>query len=284
MIRSKLGKRVFALTMICIWAGIITALVWINGLFGIRGIHINKIEPELSIGRNKYSEYCGPSHFYYNNDVYVESTSSGLRSPEDWRMDCIAKAFGNSYDYSTDPAYIYVTTKMGDVYTIRGYNEDFRLMICYTDNNHLPAVRIYDRLNGIWLKYGKELYADRLHLGTFQDCYIRHATDSTWDQEENRTMYGTPFLDMEIVDDFLGTLYQGRFLDDTTELGEEITNMIQERDYYILSFHMENGFIEELKIFPNGYVVFSASLVTLAIQLDKEDIAPLILYYETHIG
>lgn len=87
---------------------------------------------------------------YMQSDYYKNATSTGYPYLEKF-MEEEARKNPNAI----------LGDSSGEVYEMNGYNTDFRICLIDKLNNDLI---IYERLNGITLKYGKDLFEDRLKL------------------------------------------------------------------------------------------------------------------------
>lgn len=93
----------------------------------------------------------------------------------------IGYAKGNIDEWSKQEEYAeeFAGTVLGNVYTVNGYSEDFRICIkeSYKDDNGntIDYINFYENLNGIGLNTGKDLFKDRLKLEENWD-YVKYMT------------------------------------------------------------------------------------------------------------
>lgn len=112
----------------------------------------------------------------YQNQVYTSSVRYTGEDAEDfladgnWQGEELAEIYINHDPFLADDREILSeVTDNGKLYRVTGFDEDFRVMAVY--DRSLPTgnvlnVIIFDRLNDITMKYGSELFADRMHMTT----------------------------------------------------------------------------------------------------------------------
>lgn len=82
----------------------------------------------------------------------------------------LGKALGNLNEWSAPSEYSreFASTETGDVFTVKGYDPEFRLSIAFESADEagraIPVVVFVERLNGIALERGQELFADRMKV------------------------------------------------------------------------------------------------------------------------
>ena len=100
--------------------------------------------------------------------------------------DRIGTAKGNINEWSSQDEYAteLASTVVGEVYTVKGYDDGFRICIRdgFEDENGEPVVWIqfFDCLNGVTLHSGKDLFEDRLQLRE-RTVSVRYQTHADWD-------------------------------------------------------------------------------------------------------
>lgn len=136
---------------------------------------------------------------------------------------------------------------IGDVYTVNGYDPDFRICIpkMYED---IEFIAFFENLNGITLKNGNDLYGNRLHL---KEDYIdvTYQLHSDWNYEKGnfkkfREVTTTNF------NQFIDVLNQSPFVELKGEPSIYNSDILQTH----LFFKMKDGTTVELRLFENGYV------------------------------
>ena len=139
----------------------------------------------------------------------------------------------------------------GDVYTVNGYDSDFRLCIPYDDG---VTVELFDCLNGVTLATGEDLYGGRLHLRENWTA-VEYQTDSDWNDAAGN--YRAAGLTERQIEDFIDALCAGEFeyWGADGENGDIFALNLEQRHIY---FRMADGTTVELRLFENGLVKYDA--------------------------
>ena len=169
----------------------------------------------------------------------------------------IGYAKGNIDEWSThdDYAFELAGSVCGDVYTVKGYDESFRLCMIGTftyDDGHEDEewISFYERLNDIRLAFGLDLFGDRLGIRDNRNS-VRYKLHDDWN-------YGRDIFNslIGIADDdiaaFVDMLYQGRFEYVYETVGD--TFYYSEREQAHLYIYMDDNTVVELRLFEDGYV------------------------------
>lgn len=150
----------------------------------------------------------------------------------------------------------------GDFYSVNGYSPEF--MLCTKKEN--GAVRTYICNNGITLKYGKELYEDRLHLSE-KNAGLQYESRESWFY----SMGELQELDMEetFIREFIGKLSAEEFLLCRDVIEQEGWSYMVDGEIYHLYFLMNDGTKIHLRLHENGYVRFQG-LLDLCVKIPEE--------------
>ena len=138
----------------------------------------------------------------------------------------------------------------GDVYTVKGYDSAFRLCIPL-DGGEL--LELYDTLDGITLRTGKDLYGERLHLReNWREA--EYQTHDDWNSNEDT--FRTPELAEEEIAAFIDALYAGEFeyWGAGSETGDIYMLGLEQKHLY---FRLADGSSVELRLFENGLVKYT---------------------------
>lgn len=167
-------------------------------------------------------------------------------------------------EYSTQ----FSSTIYGDVYTVNGYDKDFRLCILkiYDDGEFLE---FYENLNGITLINGEDLYGkSRLNLkGNYQDVVYQLHDD--WDYEQNNYKHLDDITE-EDINQFVDMLYSSSFIEPSISLfsGKDIYDMnLQQAHLY---FKMLDGTTVELRLFENGCVGYRGMYARVYVMIEDD--------------
>lgn len=203
------------------------------------GVHIPAIElPEPADGIAADMIAC----VVYNGAVYTQG--EWLDDPPAHLGDYLGRAVGSLDEWSEESDYVeFAGTMAGELYTVVGYDPDFRICCLHEDGSAL----LLERLNGITLDTGADLFDTRLHLPERMED-VTYLTHSDW----NNAVYDfKPLgLDEGTVSAFLDELCASRFVY-TWETDPDIYDSgVQGHLFFTLS----DGLTVELRLIEGGYV------------------------------
>jgi len=152
----------------------------------------------------------------------------------------------------------------GDFYSVKGYDPSF--MLCMNDPS--GAICTYVCSRGITVKYGSELYDERLHLrGNFSA--VEYETRESWNRSKGE-LYS---IDKEsaVIEDFISELYSEEFILWSTVPEKEghTQSSIYDTETYHVYFRMHNGTTVHLRLYENGYVRFQG-LSAVCVQVSAD--------------
>lgn len=196
----------------------------------------------------------------YNDVVYTSFYCNSLPDRSEIPVDSIAgrelaQAYGNHEVYwSVDEADLSDNTLTAIIYSVNGYEEDFRVCIYYekTWPETIYGLQIFEKLNGITLYKGSELFRDRLHLDRAAEVYD---ADHHPISMEDASMKA-----------FMEVLFDGEFIDADSEL-QSLLEYAEAKSIY---FEDEIGLVTELKICPEGYAFIKRLETLYVVQIDPE--------------
>lgn len=137
----------------------------------------------------------------------------------------------------------------GDIYSVKGYDTSF--MLCIKKSARVADLYICN--NGITLKYGSELYEDRLHLsGNVESVRYQSCGPEGSGGDECYQMNSVH----DVISDLIRDMNAGQFIPDYAVLLEEGRAYVSDTELYFLSFQMKDGTIVDLGLYENGYVRF----------------------------
>lgn len=150
----------------------------------------------------------------------------------------------------------------GDFYEVKGYDPSF--MLCMKDE--ADAVSTYVCNTGITLKYGFELYEDRLHLAGNYSA-IEYESRASW-------YYGRDEVHQlddagGVVADFLEQLNSAKYMPRSSVLLEDEEASVFDTEVYHLYFKMNNGTTVRLRLCENGYV-FYQGILSVCVRVPEE--------------
>ena len=186
----------------------------------------------------------------YKGNVYVGNTNGYYGEDADRIRglldEYVGEAKGNLDEWSTQSDYAeeLAGSVGGAIYTLKGYDPDFRLACAGEDD-----ILILEHLNGIHVYKGSEIFDDRLHMaenGKAVSC-IDH---ETWYYGGSGEDDPVPVsIDEGVWNDFLKEISEGTFED--LQLSE-----IYDGIAVHLYVTMEDGTVNPFRISCDGYVLY----------------------------
>lgn len=239
------------------------------------GVYFQKIEEnEISGQYNPLALYsCGLLH--YDNRMYTSSLSYSSTDKSAFNLDSvlgdeIGPVSGNhDVFWSTDGSELSEITYEGTLYRVKGYDEAFRIAVCYETAMPLADtyyhLMVFDQLNDIYLEKGSELFDDRLHLS--DAVRVEGAM--------NGNEVPCDLSGYTAVNEFLSALYDGAVLD----ASEGVYPILDPAQSYTLSFYDSAGLVTDIMVYADGYAAmeYNGSKV-LAVAMDEEKCKSLFLY------
>ena len=150
-------------------------------------------------------------------------------------------------DYATELA----STGTGEVYTVSGYDPDFRLCVVdetkLEDGTAVPWIWFMERLNGIDLGRGEDLLDARLCLpGRIES--VRYQTHDDWNEGRNNMH---PLDDVQAVERLIEAACAGQFEYVHDEQPDFYSREGKQAHLYLT---LTDGTVTELRLFEDGWV------------------------------
>lgn len=195
--------------------------------------------------------------FVYQGKVYLHystafvTTDGYTVSKEDMlnlRGDLLGKTIGSIDEWSKQADYakeFASTIGEGDVYTVKGYDSKYRLMV-YTEYPDSFSCEIYDSFGGLTINSGVD-YFDLLKL---QDNVVSYQWES-YDSWNNGKSELSDAKTDSIFNDFIDELYASTPLDEATDLFSESTDYDSQKFIYLKT---KDNLITSIRLFKEGYV------------------------------
>ncbi len=169
----------------------------------------------------------------------------------------IGEAKGNINEWSTQSDYAteLAGSVAGSVYTVKGYDPDFRLCIRYEAADGL-WILFLDRLNGITIKTGADLFETRLRVGGRVEK-IEWQSHENWDW--NLGGITEAELPDGLWDEFYSELCRGEFInawmpDENFYEGVERSMIYDTPNQAHIILTLEDGVVVQLRLIEGGYV------------------------------
>jgi len=211
-----------------------------------KGISIPALEVSLAKETAAMSDMIG--FFIYEGRCYVYYEN--FSEAEDVVGEYLGTVTGMIDEWTPEEGYVdFAGSIRGDFYSVKGYDPKF--MLCTKEANGIVTMYICN--NGITLKYGKELYEDRLHLSG-NITGVQYESRESWFYSKGE-LYE---LDKEeaYIREFIEKLDAEEFLlcQDIAEQ-EGLQHMVDSEVYH-LYFYKKDGTKIHLRLHENGYVRF----------------------------
>lgn len=196
--------------------------------------------------------------FVYKGHIYIQSattfaTPDGMTLNKDevlnLRGDFLGKTTGSINEWSSQDDYakeFASTIGEGDVYTVKGYDSNHRLMVYYEYEGGGFGCELYDSFGGMTLNSG----ADYFNLLNLKDTVASYQWESfnSWNNGMNEVKAGN-------TDDafyaFLDSLYN------SVPIGENMDMLVENTDYdsqKFIDIKTKDNLITSLRLFKGGYV------------------------------
>jgi len=228
------------------------------------GITIPAIElPESSVSADMIGLVV------YRGGIYTEARSYYGEAAQ--RIDPLVgerlgTATGTISEWSKQEEYAveFASTVAGDIYTVNGYDPGFRICLRMEvereDGQPELWIEFFDRLNGITIATGSDVFEDRLHIRGRVEA-IRWQAHDDWNW--NKGSLREADIPQDTWDAFLDALDQGGFIDAWTPGGAFYENRPGSSIYDTpnqahLFLHMDDGTVIELRLIEGGYVRYNS--------------------------
>ena len=222
--------------------------------------------PQLNVSLSANEAADMEAFFIYRGRCYVQY--EWIYDYTDIVGEYLGTATGLIDEWTPKDGYVELAgSARGDFYAANGYDPSF--MLCMKENG---AVTTYICNNGITLKYGSELYEDRLRLSDGFES-VQYESRDSWYYSKNEYYQLNNANDMIL--DFIADMDSARFIPcDAVPLDEGVT-YIAETELYHMFFRMKDGTTVHLRLHENGYVRFDG-MWTLCVQVPEENFKALL--------
>ncbi len=213
---------------------------------------------ELNLSNNVTADMLG--FFIYQGRSYLQY--EWLDSLEGIAGEYLGTSNGLIDEWTRSDGYVEGAGSVGgDFYSIKGMNPEF--MLCMKLDNGSCCTYIND--NDITLKYGKDLFEDRLHLSeNYTEIFCQ--TYSDWNENVNN------YKKLEkgkAVENFISEIDNSLFMktDDIPLYNGQ--QSYHEKCLYRLYFNLNNGMSVNLALYDGGYVTFTG-IYGACVKIDAE--------------
>lgn len=203
----------------------------------------------------------------YNGKVYTQAEYLWCdnETKKSFVGEFLGTASGTIDEWSSKTEYDkeFASNVTGDVYTVNGYDKDFRICIPQM-NEDSEFIAFFENLNGIRLSTGSDLYGERLKLkGNFND--VVYQLHSDWNYSKNNYKHYTNITNDDIPN-FINVLYESPFVDLSESTHDIYDENLKQAHIY---FKMNNGTTIGIRLFEDGYVSYDNMYGRVFVKMDN---------------
>lgn len=187
----------------------------------------------------------------YNGRIYTQTfTDIDAQSGLNLLGDKLGTTKGNIDEWSKQDEYtIEFASTIGqeDVYTVKGYDKDFRIMT-YTQYDDGNYAQFYECLNGITIQNGEDVFGKLKIAGNIIDARYRSYSDWNNGVENYR-----PISDMVLFNNFIEELNHTKPYS-YESLIETIEDSRNDEEYRSIAIELKDGSIVNLVLLKDGHI------------------------------
>ncbi len=212
------------------------------------GVHIPAIQlPE----ENTSADMIGL--IVYNGEIYTQTWSEiDVKAAMDLLGEKLGTTKGTIDEWSEQKAYdeeFASTIGKEDVYTVKGYDKDFRIMT-YKEQDGKIYAEFYENLNGITIYSGEDVFGKLNIVENISSAQYR--TFSDWN---NGIDNYKPITDMETLNSFVTELNKAKPLP-RGQNSDPISNSRTDEQFRELSINLKDGSKVRLTLLKDGYIYY----------------------------
>lgn len=281
--RRKSGWVMWGVAAACVCLVVVGAMTWSRSEpdsqanSGITVTEEGVTIPPLDVSLSADEAADMIAFFIYQGRCYVQY--DWIYGNTDLVGEYLGTATGLIDEWTPKEGYVELAGSVrGDFYAVKGYDPSF--MLCMTDTEGVVSTYVCNR--GITLKYGSELYEDRLHLSGNYDA-VQFESRASWYYSQGEVYQ---LLDGNAtVAEFVAQLNAAEFLPwrAVEEEVEQTRDSIYDTELYHVYFRMNNGTTVRLRLYENGYVRFQG-VMDVCVQIPEASYAPLLALLDGRDG
>lgn len=189
----------------------------------------------------------------YNGRIYTQAdTEITQENAKALVGEKLGRTKGNIHEWSNQEDYAQEfasTTSQSDVFSVKGYSRDFRIMT-YEDRNGEIYTGFYENLNGIIVSSGVDVFGKLNMIGNVSSAHYR--TYSDWDNSIDQYH---PIEDMELLDLFVVGLNDAKPLL-RLEHSDPIREYRNDDEFRELTVQLNDGSNVRLVLLKDGYIYY----------------------------
>lgn len=220
------------------------------------GLYIPTVElPETTDG----AVYDMIGLVVYNGGIYTQSENyydSDALKIDSLIGEYLGYATGSINEWSTQDEYAkeFASTVEGEVYEVLGYDTDFRICVRkeMEDENgeKLLFIEFLERLNGITLTTGEDLFETRLHICD-RIANIQWQSHNDWNSNEGNIQNAA--IDADLWNEFFNQLCKGYFVNTWNDECTDSSIYDTPKQAHIF-LTLKDGTVTRLRLIDGGYV------------------------------
>ncbi|WP_422124499.1 hypothetical protein DHX103_06685 [Planococcus sp. X10-3] len=189
----------------------------------------------------------------YNGKVYTQTrTEIDAEDAKALLGEKLGTTTGTIDEWSTQEAYddeFASTIGVTDVYSVNGYDKDFRIM-AYHEQDGGQYAEFYENLDGITISSGEDVFGKLNMFGNVSTAEWRTFTDWNNDIENYK-----PISDMAVLNAFLEELNKAKPLA-REQNSDPIGDFRNDEVYRELIIHLDDGSRVSLTLLKDGYIYY----------------------------
>lgn len=209
----------------------------------------------------------------YRGGIYTQAEYYGeqdLEKVSELIGERLGTAKGNLDEWSSQDEYAteFASTTAGEVYTVKGYDPDFRICVCvYENDDILRMVMFMERMNNITLATGEDIFETRLHIyGNVKS--VQKQSQEDW--HNGRGNQSDVSISDEVWDAFWRSTNEAPVVDTWSDV-VEAEKWYKEGKIVHLYLQMEDGTVNHIRLKEGGYVGYTITQDSFWVKIPLED-------------
>lgn len=189
----------------------------------------------------------------YNGKIYTQTrTEIDAEAAKEIKGEKLGTTKGTIDEWSKQEAYdeeFASTVGTADVYSVKGYDKDFRIMT-YGVRNGETYTEFYENLNGITINDGEDVFGKLNMIGNVSTAQYR--TFSDWNNNIDKYQ---PITDLETLNTFIVELNKAKPFP-RGQNSDPIRNSRNDERFRELSIKLNDGSTVKLTLLKDGYIYY----------------------------
>lgn len=233
-----------------------------------RGVYYSKAdEKEISSVYDENGCYVC-SILSFDDKLYTSSYTIDYTDKSDIPYDSVlldslgTVSVNHGVYFAEDKSELSEVTGEGNVYTVKGYDKDFRVAVVFEQlfpsGDTYYYMIIFNNLNDITMEKGKELFEDRLNLSDAKKLEYCNGDENPIE------------ISMDDVKELLASMNDASFINPK----DSSFRNSKDKELYTISFYDEGGIKDSIVVYEDGYIMYlqaydEADSIVLKLDSDK---------------